>query len=67
MSEVEVCFWIEQQRGRHLDEADAAVGKFARLDPQIGDMVDREAVAALRQCGEMFALGRAEIAERRSA
>ena len=63
MSEVELCFGIEQQRRRHLDEADAAVGEFPRLDPQIRDMIDREAVAALRQRGEMLGLGRAELAE----
>ena len=38
---------VEQQRGRHLDEAEAAVGEFARLDPQVGDVVEREAEAAL--------------------
>jgi len=38
---------IEQQRRRHLDEADAAVGELARLEAEIADMVDREAVAAL--------------------
>ena len=56
---------IEQQRRRHLDEADAAVGEFARLDPQVGDVIDREAEAALRQGREMLGLGRAQIAERR--
>ena len=56
---------IEQQRGRHLDEADAAVGEFPRLDPQIGDVIDREAEAALRQRREMFGLGGPKIAERR--
>ena len=40
-------FLIEQQRGRNLDVADAAIGQFARVDPQIGDVVDREAEAAL--------------------
>ena len=49
---------IEQQRSRHLDEADAAVGKLARLEAQIGDVIDREAVAALRQCGEVLGFGR---------
>ena len=56
---------VEQQRGGHLDEADAAVGQFARLDPQVGDVIDGETVAALRQRREMFGLRRAEIAERR--
>ena len=65
MSEAEALPLIEQQRRRHLDEADAAVGQFARLDPQVGDMIDREAVAALRQGREMFGLGRAQLAERR--
>ena len=65
MSEAEVCRLIEQQRRRHLDEADAAVGEFARLDPQIGDVIDRETVTSLRQRREMLGLDRAEIAERR--
>src|SRR5580704_6749226 len=58
-------FLIEQQRRRYLDVADAAVGKLPRLDSQIGDVIDREAVTALRQCREMLGLGRAELAERR--
>ncbi len=56
---------IEQQGRGHLDEADAAVGQFAWLDPQIGDVIDREAIAALRQSRQMFGLGRAEMAKRR--
>ena len=55
---------IEQQRGRNLDEAHAAIGQFARLDPQIGDVVDREAVAARCQRRQMLALDRPQIAER---
>ena len=54
---------VEQQRGRHLDEADAAVGELARLDPEVGDVIDREAEAALRQRGEVFGLDRAEMAD----
>ena len=38
---------IQQQRRRHLDEADAAVGEFARLDPQVSDVIDGETEAAL--------------------
>src|SRR5258708_40100998 len=53
---------IEQQCRGHLDEADAAVGKFTRLDPQVSDVVDRETIAALRQRRQMFGLDRAEIA-----
>src|SRR3954468_24072580 len=56
---------IEQQRRRHLDEADAAVGQFPRFEPEIRDMVDREAVAALRQRRQVLGLGRPDIAERR--
>ena len=54
---------VEQQCGRHLDVADAAVGEVARLDPQVGDMVDREPETALRQRRQMFGLDRTEIAE----
>src|SRR5690242_9735841 len=53
---------IEQQRGRHLDEAHAAVGKLARFEAQIGDMVDRETIVALRKRREMLGLGGPEIA-----
>ena len=55
---------IEQQRRRHLDEAHAAIGKVARLEAQVGDVVDRETVAALRQRREMLGFGRAEAAQR---
>ena len=54
---------IEQQRSRHLDIADAAVGQFARLDPEIGDVVDREPEAALGQGREMFDFDRTQLAE----
>src|SRR6185437_9447569 len=56
---------VEQQRRRQLDVADAPVGQFARLDPQIGDVVDREAEAALGEGGQMFDLDRPELAEGR--
>ena len=56
---------IEQQCRRHLDEPDATVGEVARLDPQVGDVIDREAVPALRQRGEILDFGRAEVTERR--
>ncbi len=55
---------VEQQGSRHLDEADAAVGQFARLDPQVADVIDGETIAALGQRRQMFGLGRAQIAER---
>ena len=63
MSERRGLLLIEQQRGRHLDEADAAIGEFARFDPQVGDVVDREAEAALRQRREMLALQRPQLRE----
>ncbi len=42
-----VLLGIEQQRRRYLDEANATVREFPRFDPQIRDMVDREAITAL--------------------
>ena len=33
---------VEQERGRHLEIAHAAVGEFAAIDPEVGDVVDRE-------------------------
>ncbi len=54
---------VEQQRRRHLDEADAAISELARFEAEVSDMIDREPVAALRQRREVLALDWAEIAE----
>src|SRR5580692_1021587 len=43
---------IEQQGRRRLDETEAALIELARLDPQIGEIVDREAIAAFGKRGE---------------
>ena len=51
---------IEQKGGRHLDEAEAAIGEVARLDLEIAHMVHGEAETPGHQGGEAFALERAK-------
>ena len=50
---------IEQQVSRHLDEAEAARRKLARLDPQVLQVVEREPEAAVGERGERlsFSIG----------
>ena len=55
---------VEQQVARHLDEAEAARRKLARLDPQVLQVVEREPEAAVGQRGEPLVLDRAGGAQR---
>ncbi len=55
---------IEQQLGRHFEEAERALAQLVRVDAKIGDVVHREAEAALGKRGQGFVLDRAEIADR---
>ena len=55
---------VEQQRRRHLDEAEAALVQFARIDAQIGEIVHGEAEAALGERGQALVLDRPHGADR---
>ena len=57
----------EQQRRRHLDVADAALAEVARLDAQVGDLVDAEPEAELAQRREAFRFERPHGAQHASA
>ena len=51
---------VEQQLGRHLQEAERAVGQLLRLHAQVGDVIHGEAEAALGQRRQAFVLDRPE-------
>ena len=55
---------VEQQRGRHLDEAEAALGELARLHAQVGHVVHREAEAEIGERGDAGLLDRPHLAHR---
>ncbi len=55
---------VEQELRRDLDEANAEFRQIARADPQIGDMIHREAITERNQRGEALLFDRPHIAER---
>ena len=55
---------VEQQGRRRLDEAEAALVQFARLEAKIGEIVDGEAKSALGERRQALVLDRSHGAHR---